>query len=95
MGKLKRKITGIYKNQRNVKSNICPEEEQAITKPSQDDSVIVKPSDTCKGLVIVKKETYVDKAKEILESYEQVPTGGPKFYTSTAHIFLLTHRLPC
>ena len=75
LSKVKRKIIGLYKNEPNPKSNVQPEEEEALTKLSQNDNLIVKPSDKSKGLVIMKKETYVEKAIDILDSYERVPTN--------------------
>ena len=38
--------------------------------------MIVKPSDKGKGLVVMKRETYVNKASDILQTYEQV-SGNP------------------
>ena len=75
MAKLKHKVLGLYRNQRNSRPNVLPEEEQAITKLAKDASVIVKPSDKCKGLVVMKKDSYVSKALDILNSYEQVETN--------------------
>ena len=58
MAKLKGKVIGLYKNHRTSKSNVLSEEEEAIAKLSNNKSLIVKPSDKCKGFVIMKKETY-------------------------------------
>ena len=87
MGKLKRKLIGLYKNQRDVKPNVVPEEEEAITRLSKDENIIVKPSDKCKGLVIMTKEMHVDKSLDILGTYEQVPTNPtPKVEAATKRI---------
>ena len=76
MSTLKRKIIGLYKNHHSVKANVLPEQEEAIAKLSQDKTMIVKPSDKGKGLVVMKRETYVSKASDILQTYEQV-SGNP------------------
>ena len=87
MAKLKHKVLGFYRNQRNHRPNILPEEEQAITKLAHNKSVIVKPSDKCKGLVVMKKDCYVNKAMDILNSYEQVKTNPtPRVEASTKRV---------
>ena len=87
MGKLKRKIIGLYKNQQSSKANIQPEEEEALKKLAHDENLIVKPSDKCKGLVVMDKVTYVEKALNVLSSYEKVSSNPtPKVEASTKRV---------
>ena len=87
MSTVKRKVLGLYKNHRRSKTNVLPEQEKAITKLSQDKSTIVKPSDKCKGLVVMEKGTYIDKASDILQTYEQVSSNPtPRVETATKKV---------
>ena len=58
MSKLKRKLLGIYRNHRASAANVRPDQEQALVKLSHKDDIVVKPSDKCKGFVIMDKGTY-------------------------------------
>ena len=50
----------------------------------QDSSVIFKPSDKCKGLVVMPKESYIHKAQSIIADYEHIPKNPtPKLEAQT------------
>ena len=87
VSKLKRKILGIYRNHRVTVSNVLPEQEKALKELSLNSDVIVKPSDKCKGLVIMDKGEYVDKALGILADYEPIKTNPtPKVEAVTKRV---------
>ena len=87
MGKLKNKLLGIYRNHRTNRVNVESNQEQAIKDLSQKENVIVKPSDKCKGFVIMDKDTYVEKALNILGEYEQVQSNPtPKVEAATKRV---------
>ena len=93
---LKKKIISVYKNHTPLNVNTTEEERQELRKLKESDSLIVKPSDKCKGLVILNKTDYVEKAKEILQdeqSYEKMnknPTA--KIEAKTKQVFKQTCR---
>ena len=81
---MKRKIMAIYHNHRAEEPNTLPGARAELKALSQDDSIIIKASDKCKGLVIMDKEDYVEKAKVITDIYENVdrnPTGKTEAVT--------------
>ena len=87
MSKLKRKLLGIYRNHRASAANVRPDQEQALVKLSHKDDIVVKPSDKCKGFVIMDKGTYVDKALDVLADYERVKTNPtPKLEATTKRV---------
>ena len=75
LSQLKSSIIKIYKNEKNVASNTSKEEKDALKALRDNDDIIVKPSDKCKGFVIMDKQDYIDKAHTILtdqENYERL-----------------------
>ena len=87
VSKLKRKLLGIYRNHRSTTLNVKPDEEKALKELSQKDDVIVKPSDKCKGFVIMDKGKYVDKALDILADYEPARANPtPKVEATTKRV---------
>ena len=70
-----------------IKTNLTTIEEEAVSQLSNDDSIVVKPSDKCKGLVVINKDDYVTKARDILDHYEEVPTNPtPKLEAATKRL---------
>ena len=62
-------------SRRTVKCNTTVAERQALEELKGNFNIIVKPSDKCKGFVVLDREAYVDKAKAILDrqdSYEKL-----------------------
>ena len=49
---LKKQILNTYKNHRQTTSNTTEEERMSLKELKMNESVIIKPSDKCKGLVI-------------------------------------------
>ena len=73
---LKRQILNTYKHQRQTTSNATEEKRMGLKELKMNESVILKPRDKCKGLVILDKSSYVEKVKNILENetnYEKLP----------------------
>ena len=72
---LKGSIMKVYKGHKNVTSNTSKQKKDALKLLRDNEDIIVKPSDKCKGFVIMDKKDYVDRAKAILtdpENYESV-----------------------
>ena len=68
-----------------------------LKSSEKNDSIIVKQSDKCKGLVIIPKTDYVSKASDILSSYQKVPTNPtPDLESKTKDLTLkvLRNKLP-
>lgn len=93
---LKKKIMNAYKNYTPSNMNTNDEERQELRTLKQSDSLIVKPSDKCKGLVVLDKREYIEKAEVILQdanNYEKLdknPTA--KIEAKTKQIFRQTCR---
>ena len=69
---LKRRVIATYKNHKKGISNHSNEQKTELQTLKQNDDIIIKPSDKCKGLVILNKTDYLAKASDITEQYEQV-----------------------
>ena len=65
LSNLKSSIIKIYKCHQNSAPNASREERDALKTLREDDSLTIKPSDKCKGFVIMDKQDYIDKAKTI------------------------------
>ena len=76
--KLKQKIINLYKHHRSTQSNHIEQETQSLKEISNDESRVVKRSDKCKGFVVMDKDTYVDKAQNIIKDYEPVKQNPTK-----------------
>ena len=84
---LKQRVLTAYKTHRPKSSNHTNQEKNALDVARKDDSVIFKPSDKCKGLVVMTKQTYVDKAQSIVAEYEHVPKNPtPKLEAMTKKV---------
>ena len=70
--KLKQKILTAYKTHKTQTSNHTKEEKLALETAKQDSSIIFKQSDKCKGLVVMPKQTYIDKVQPIVTEYEHI-----------------------
>ena len=58
--KLKQKVMTAYKTHKTKTSDHAREEKQALESARKDGSLIFKPPDKCKELVVMTKETYID-----------------------------------
>ena len=84
---LKQKILTAYKTHKTKTTNHTREEKQALERARNDSSVIFKQSDKCKGLVVMSKHTYIDKAQSIVSEYERIPKNPtPKLEAQTKKV---------
>ena len=94
MQHLKKKVISAYKKHTISDRNTTEEERQELRSLKETASLIIKPSDKCKGLVILDKTEYLDKAKSILQdtqNYEKLdknPTA--KIEAKTKQVFRQT-----
>ena len=73
--KLKDDIIRTYKNHKVTKQNVDEGQRRFIKDLANDNDIIIKQSDKCKGFVILDKTSYLDKAKAMLDdrdSYEGI-----------------------
>ena len=85
--RLKQKVLTAYKSHKAKSPNHTKEEKMALENARKNNSVIFKQSDKCKGMVLMSKETYVDKAKDIVKEYEHTPKNPtPKLEAQTKRI---------
>ena len=85
--KLKQKILTAYKTHQTKASNHTQGEKLALEAARKDDSVIFKPSDKCKGLVVMPKQTYIDKIQPIVAEYENIQKNPtPKLEAMTKRV---------
>ena len=74
---LKHKILTIYRNHRRPSEpNVSREVQGQLKELKEAGDVIIKPSDKCKGFVVLNKADYVAKAETITAGYEPV-TSDP------------------
>ena len=84
---LKNKIMACLKNHKTNNTNHSGEDRQALDELRSKSDIIVKPSDKCKGFVIMSKDTYVEKADTITSQYEQVPRNPtPRLEATTKKV---------
>ena len=69
---LKKKVISTYKNHKMTKTNHSKEQLDQLRNLKKNDDIIIKPSDKCKGLVIMNKSDYIAKADAITSEYEEV-----------------------
>ena len=94
--KLKDDLMRTYKNHKDSEQNVDLEQRRFIKDLANNDDVIIKQSDKCKGLVIMDKTTYVDKVKVMLDdvdSYESINKNPvPKVEARAKRTLLNTTR---
>ena len=78
LSQMKKKVISIYKNHKNVISNHSGEQRKELKNFKNNENIIIKPSDKCKGLVIMDKSDYIAKADSIITNYEQVTRNPTK-----------------
>ena len=76
--------------------NTTEEERRGLNELKKNENVVVKPSDKCKGLVILDKAAYVNKVHDILDdetNYERLPSNPTaKIEAKTKQIFKQASR---
>ena len=93
---LKKQIMNTYKHHKQTTLNTTEEERRGLKELKSNQNVIVKPSDKCKGLIILDKASYVDKMHDILSdetNYERLPSNPTaKIEAKTKQIFKRTSK---
>ena len=88
---LKKQIMNTYKHHQQTASNTTEEERRGLKELKANESLITKPSDKCKGLVILDRESYVSKVHDILDdetNYEKLPCNPTaKIEAKTKRVF--------
>ena len=69
---LKKRLLSSFKNHKASSLNHSTEQKTELKDLKSNDNIIIKPSDKCKGLVILGKSDYLDKANTITATYEEV-----------------------
>lgn len=69
---LKKRVMATYRNHKKGNTNYSAQQMKELKDLKSNDDIIVKPSDKCKGLVILDKTDYLAKADTITENYEEV-----------------------
>lgn len=89
--KLKQDIIKTYVNHNLTETNVSDKERQFLKELGNNDRVVIKQSDKCKGLVVMDRDTYVGKAQDILNdtaSYECLDKNPvPKVEAQTKRAF--------
>ena len=73
--KLKNDLIRTYKNHKIIEENIDLNERKLMKELANNDNIIIKESDKCKGFVILDKPAYIAKVKHILDdcdNYESI-----------------------
>ena len=84
---LKKKLMAIYRNHRSSGKNYTVSQRRAITQFKQDAELILKPSDKCKGFVLMTREDYISKVSVHISEYEPVPRNPtPKLEAKTKRL---------
>ena len=100
LGQLKRSILRIYKQHGDSAGNVNKRELDGLERLRKNDDIVIKPSDKCKGLVIMDKSDYVSKANHILDddsNYTRLDHDKTaKVQASTKRIFkrMVRDKLP-
>ena len=76
--KLKQKVMGLYSHHRSTTQNHSKDDLSALAELRESDSLIVKRSDKCKGLVLMDKNEYIEKTGTIVRNYQPVPKNPTK-----------------
>ena len=89
---LKHKVMTIYKNHRSTtEPNHTLSDVKRLKELGNDPDIIVKRSDKCKGLVILSKSDYIQKAEKITDDYEIVTANPtPKLEAKTKMLIKTT-----
>ena len=69
---LKRKVLATYKSHKPVVRNHSRAQRTEIKKLKENEEIVIKPSDKCKGIIILDKTDYITKAEQITAGYEEI-----------------------
>ena len=70
--RLKKRLLATYRHHTKPARNHTQEEIQTLKNLKKDESIIFKQSDKCKGIVVMDRNNYIEKAKVITDAYEPV-----------------------
>ena len=88
---VKKKVIATYKNHSKPLPNHTCAQLDALKQLAQNTNVVVKPSDKCKGLVLLNANDYVDKIESITAGYQVAPRNPtPRLEASTKRIIHAT-----
>ena len=74
---LKTKVLKAYKYHNRVsnkRSDNYAKQREVLRELKNNDTLIVKPSDKCKGFVVLNKTDYIEKARTITDDYQSIPS---------------------
>ena len=84
---VKRKVLAAYKNHNRTLPNHSRAQVDALNGLARDDSVVIKPSDKGKGLILMDSLDYVRKIDAVTSSYESVPRNPtPRLEATTKRV---------
>ena len=84
---VKKKVTAAYKNHGKPPPNHSSAQLGALKQLAENRDVVVKPSDKCKGLVLLNASEYVNKIGSTTSGYEIVPRNPtPKLEAATKRV---------
>ena len=84
---VRKKVTTAYKNHNATTQNHSGAQLDALKQLSKNRDVVVKPSDKCKGLVLLNATDYVRKIEATTSGYEAVPRNPtPKLEAATKRV---------
>ena len=84
---VKRKITASYKNHNKPLPNHSSEQLKGLNNLARNENVVIKPSDKCKGFVLLNSSDYVQKIESTTSGYETVPRNPtPRLEAATKRI---------
>ena len=88
---IKKKVVAAYKNHRSVVPNHSQTQSRALKESSHNLDVVVKPSDNCKGMVLLNTSEYVHKIETITSDYEPIDRNPtPKLEARTKQVIHAT-----
>ena len=100
MKRLKDDLIKTYQNHKSDHNNVSNDDHQFLKQLRSNDDIIIKQSDKCKGLVIMDKSTYIEKAQNIVgntSNYDALDKNPvPKVEAQTKRVFkaVSTGKLP-
>ena len=84
---VKQKVTAAYKNHKTPLPNHTGAQINALKQLAQNENVVVKPSDKCKGLVLLNASDYVQKIESTTSGYQTVPRNPtPRLEAATKRV---------
>ena len=84
---VKKKVTAAYKTHTRPSRNHTGSQLSALQELARNKDIVVKPSDKCKGLVLLDAKNYVEKIEITTSGYEAVPRNPtPRLEATTKRV---------